>query len=72
MVSWIAANASLRYLFVIFDFLNLAVSNQNIQSGFRKPQDMLGHFLELLFLVLADVIPLTFRKSVHEKSPVAE
>src|SRR5665647_96272 len=67
MVSWIAADTSLRYLFVIsFNLLNLAVCDQDVQLGFGKPQDILGHLLELLFLVLADVVSIAFRKSVED------
>ena len=32
---------------------------------------MLGHLLELLFFVLADVLSHAFGKSVHEKRPVS-
>jgi len=72
MVSWIAANASLRYFFPIaFDLLKLALADQDIQLRVGETQDELGHLPELLILPLADIGSIAFGKSIHEKRPLS-
>src|SRR3990167_5972945 len=56
IVSWMAANASLRYFLAIScDLFKLSVCKQLAQLRVRQGQDVFGHLLELLLFILADV-----------------
>jgi hypothetical protein len=60
MVSWMAANASLRYfldLVIGAHLRELSLRNQRVDLPVREGKDVLCRLLERFLFILADVVP---------------